>query len=31
MVRGAAFESVARLWKKAFGVEQRYVIVEKKL
>ena len=31
MVRGAAFESVARLWKKAFDVEQRYVIVEKKL
>ena len=31
MVRGAAFESVARLWKKAFGVEQRYVIVEKQL
>lgn len=31
MIRGAAFESVARLWKKAFGVEQRYVIVEKKL
>lgn len=31
IVRGAAFESVARLWKKAFGVEQRYVIVEKRL
>ena len=31
MVRGAAFESVARLWKKAFGVESRYVMVEKRL
>ena len=31
LIRGAAYESVARLWKKAFGVEQRYVIVEKQL
>jgi hypothetical protein len=31
MIRGAAFESVARLWHKAFGTETRYVIVEKKL
>lgn len=30
-VRGAAYESVARLWRKAFGTETRYVIVEKKL
>jgi len=30
-VRGAAFESVARLWRKAFGMETRYIIVEKKL
>jgi hypothetical protein len=31
LIRGAAFESVARLWHKAFGTETRYVIVEKKL
>jgi ribosomal protein L18E len=31
IIRGAAFESVARLWHKAFGTETRYVIVEKKL
>jgi len=31
MIRGAAFESVARLWKKLFDVESRYVMVEKKL
>ncbi len=30
-IRGAAFESVAKLWKKSFGYESRYVIVEKKL
>ena len=30
-IRGAAFESVARLWKKSFGYESRYVIVEKVL
>lgn len=30
-VRGAAFESVARLWRKAFGFENRYVMVEKRL
>lgn len=31
VMRGAAFESVARLWRKQFGVEARYIIVEKKL
>ena len=31
MIRGAAYESVARLWKRAFGVESRYIMVEKKL
>jgi hypothetical protein len=31
LIRGAAFDSVARLWHKAFGTETRYVIVEKKL
>lgn len=31
MIRGAAFESVARLWKRVFGVESRYIMVEKKL
>lgn len=31
LIRGAAFESVARLWHKAFGTETRYLIVEKKL
>lgn len=30
-VQGAAFESVARLWRMAFGVEKKYVIVEKTL
>lgn len=30
-VRGAAFESVARLWRQKFGVESRYIIVEKSL
>jgi hypothetical protein len=30
-VRGAAFESIARLWKKLFKFEQRYIVVEKKL
>lgn len=30
-VRGFAFESVARLWKKVFGVETVYLVVEKKL
>jgi len=30
-VRGAAFESVARLWHQRFGVESVYIIVEKKL
>lgn len=29
--RGAAFEAVARLWHKRFGMEQIYVIVEKSL
>ena len=31
VMRGAAFESVARLWRKQFGVQTRYLIVEKKL
>ena len=31
MIRGAAFESVARLWKKLFDMESRYIMVEKKL
>jgi len=31
MVRGAARESIARLWRRAFQFEQRYIIVEKKL
>lgn len=31
LIRGAAFDSVARLWHQAFGTETRYVIVEKKL
>lgn len=30
-IRGAAYESVARLWRQKFGVESRYIIVEKKL
>jgi len=30
-VRGAAYESVARLWRKAFKFENRYIMVEKRL
>ena len=30
-IRGAAFESVARLWKKKYGFQSRYVMVEKRL
>lgn len=30
-IRGGAHESVARLWKKLFKTEQRYIVVEKKL
>lgn len=30
-IRGAAYESVARLWRQKFGVESRYIIVEKNL
>lgn len=30
-IRGAAFEAVARLWRQKFGVESRYIIVEKQL
>jgi hypothetical protein len=30
-VRGFAFESVARLWKKKFDVDTVYLVVEKKL
>ena len=31
MIRGAAHETVARLWRRKFGVQSRYIIVEKKL
>jgi hypothetical protein len=31
MIRGAAFEAVARLWKSRYGFESRYVMVEKKI
>jgi len=31
VVRGAAFESVARLWKLKYGFEKTYVMVEKRL
>lgn len=30
-IQGAAFESVARLWKRKFGFENRYIIVELKV
>jgi hypothetical protein len=30
-IRGAAFESVAELWRRQFDVQTRYVIVEKSL
>ena len=30
-LRGFAFESVARLWKKRFNIETVYLVVEKKL
>jgi len=30
-IQGAAFEAVARLWKRAYGFENRYIIVEKTL
>jgi len=30
-IQGAAFESVARLWKRKFGFENRYIIVEFKV
>lgn len=30
-IRGYAHKSVARLWRQKFGVEQRYLIVEKPL
>ena len=30
-IQGAAFEAVARLWKRAYGFENRYIIVEKKV
>ena len=30
-IQGAAYESVARLWKKAYGFENRYILVEKRL
>lgn len=31
MIRGAARESISRLWRRAFKFEERYIIVEKKL
>lgn len=31
VVRGAARESISRLWRRAFKFEERYIIVEKKL
>ena len=31
MIRGAAHESVARLWKQLFDVESRYIMVEKRV
>jgi hypothetical protein len=30
-IQGAAFEAVARLWKRAYGFENRYIIVEKQI
>lgn len=30
-IQGAAFEAVARLWKRAYGFENRYIIVEKQV
>ena len=30
-IRGAARESISRLWRRAFKFEERYIIVEKKL
>lgn len=30
-IRGAAYDSVARLWKKKYGFQSRYVMVEKRL
>ena len=30
-IQGAAFEAVARLWKRAYAFENRYIIVEKRI
>jgi hypothetical protein len=30
-IQGAAFEAVAKLWKRAYKFENRYIIVERKL
>lgn len=30
-IQGAAYESVARLWKRLYGFENRYILVERKL
>ena len=30
-IQGAAFEAVARLWKRKYGFENRYIIVEKQV
>jgi hypothetical protein len=31
MIRGATYREAARLWKRKFNVEERYIMVEKKL
>ena len=31
MIRGAAYKEVAQLWKRKFNVEERYIMVEKRL
>jgi len=31
MIRGATYKEAARLWKRKFNVEERYIMVEKKL
>ena len=31
MIRGATYKEAARLWKRKFNVEERYIMVEKKI
>jgi hypothetical protein len=31
LIRGAAYKEVAQLWKRKFNVEERYIMVEKRL